>query len=233
LVLGFSTSLYSQTDQLDALLEAGHFKQVARSIDVTKTSDAETLYLLSNLKQAFGKTDEAVQYAERAVKADPNRAKYHLQLAGALSDQAEKAGFFKKLSFARRIRSELETGVKLEPKNTDCLMGMMMFYQQAPSIVGGSKDKAKQLAKEIGQIDTSKGYLAQAQLVQRNEDKEKLEGFYLSAVKADPKSVEALVALARFYASDAQEKYNQAKTYTKQAMAIDHIRTGPYISQKH
>lgn len=203
--LGFSASLCSQTDQIEALIESGHFKQLAWSIDITKTSDAETLYLLSIFKEAFGKTDEAVQYADRAVKADPNRAKYHLQLAGALSDQAETASLFKKLSLAGRIRSELETSMKLEPRNTDCLMGMMMFYQQAPSIVGGSKNKAKQLAKEIGELDTSKGYLAQAQLARKNKDKQKLEGLYLSAIKADPKSVEALIALGRFYALNAQK----------------------------
>jgi tetratricopeptide (TPR) repeat protein len=229
LTLCFPSSLCSQTDKFDALIEAGHFKQVARSIDVTKTSDAETLYLLSNLKQAFGKTDEAVQYAERAVKADPNRAKYHLQLAGVLSDQAEKASLFKKISLAGRIRSELETSLKLEPKNTDCLMGMMMFYQNAPGIAGGSKDKAKQLAEEIGRIDASKGFLAQAQLAQGNNEKDKLEGLYLSALKADPASFEALLALANYYTSDAQKKYEKAETYAKQAIAIDHSRTGPYV----
>jgi tetratricopeptide (TPR) repeat protein len=229
LTLCFPSSLCSQTDKFDALIEAGHFKQVARSIDVTKTSDAETLYLLSNLKQAFGKTDEAVQYAERAVKADPNRAKYHLQLAGVLSDQAEKASLFKKISLAGRIRSELETSIKLEPKNTDCLAGMMMFYQNAPGIAGGSKDKAKQLAEEIGRIDASKGFLAQAQLAQGNNEKDKLEGLYLSALKADPASFEALLALANYYTSDAQKKYEKAETYAKQAIAIDHSRTGPYV----
>ena len=220
---------FSQTDKFDSLLEAGHFKQVERSLDISKSRDAETLYLLSNIKQAFGKTDEAVDYAEKAVKADPNRAKYHLQLAGALSDQADKVSLFKKISLAGRIRSELETSIKLEPKNTDCLMGMMMFYEEAPGIAGGSKDKARQMAEEIGRIDASKGYLAQARLARRNNEKDKLEGLFLNAVKADPTSVEALMMLANYYASDAEKKYDQAETYAKQAIAIDRSRTGPYI----
>ena len=58
---------FSQDDKLDALLEAGHFKQVARALDPSRSHDAETLYLLSNVKQGFGKTDEAVQLAEAAV----------------------------------------------------------------------------------------------------------------------------------------------------------------------
>ena len=218
----------AQADKFDALIDAGHFKQVSRLIDSSKISDAETLYLLSNIKQAFGKTDEALQYAERAVKADPNRAKYHLQLADVLSDQAGKASFFKKISLAGRIKSELETAIKLEPKNTDCLMGMMLYYEEAPGIAGGGKDKAQQMAEEIGRIDASKGYLAQARLASDNKEKDKLEGLYLNAVKADPTSVEALMALASFYASDAQKKYDEAEKYARQALELDRTRTPAY-----
>src|SRR6185312_12076285 len=78
-------SAAGQTD-LDALIEAGHFKQVERALDASKSRDPETLYLLSKVKQSFGKTNEAVSLAEQAVKADPNKAKYHLQLADVLSD---------------------------------------------------------------------------------------------------------------------------------------------------
>ena len=220
---------FSQNDKLDALLEEGHFKQVARAIDPNKSNDPETLYFLSNIKQSFGKTDEAVKLAEEAVKADPGKAKYHLQLAGTLSDEAEKVGMFKKLSLASRIHSELETAVKLEPKNTDCLFGLMMFYQAAPGIAGGSKDKARQVAEQIGQIDQSKGYLAQARLALGNNEKDKVEDLYLKAVKADPKNFEALMALASYYASDAQKKYDAAEQYARQAIHVDRSRTGPYV----
>lgn len=219
---------HPQNDKLDALIEAGHFKEVARALDPSKSHDPETLYLLSNIKQSFGKTDEAVQLAEGAVKADPNKAKYHLQLADTLSDQADKPSFFKKISIAGRIRSELETAVKLEPKNTDCLLGMMMFYEGAPGIAGGSKDKARQTADEIGRIDASKGYLAQARLALSNNQKDKVEGLYLDAVKADPKNFEALMALASYYASDAQKKYDLAEQYARQAIDLDRTRSAPY-----
>jgi len=224
-----SSLAHTQNGNLDALIEAGHFKQVARALEPTKAHDPETLYLLSNVKQAFGKTEEAVHYAEEAVRADPSRAKYHLQLASTLSDEAEKAGMFKKMSLAGRIRSELETAVKLEPKNTDCLMGMMIFYEQAPGIAGGSKDKARKTAEEIGRIDASKGFLAQARLARDNKENDKLEGLYLNAVKADPKSIEALLALAGFYASDAQKKYDDAARYAQQALALDRTRAAPYV----
>jgi tetratricopeptide (TPR) repeat protein len=220
---------FSQDDKLDALLEAGHFKQVARALDPANSHDAEALYLLSNVKQGFGKTDDAVRLAEAAVKIDPSKAKYHLQLAGALSDQADKVNVFKKISLAGRIRSELETAIKLDPKNTDCLFGMMMFYEAAPSIAGGSKEKARQTADEIAHIDVSKGYLAQARLARGNNQKDQIEGLYLKAVKADPTSFEALMALANYYASDEKKKYDLADKYAEQALKLDASRAGPYV----
>ena len=229
IVLALSACASSQTGKLDALLEEGHFKQAAKLISGSKDQDAETLYLLSKLKQGFRKHDEALQLAEAAVKANPNKASYHLQLASVLSDDINNAGFFKKMSLARRVRSELETALKLEPRNTDCLFGMMMYYEQAPGIAGGGKDKAHQVAEEIGQIDASMGYLAQAQLAREEKQIDKLEGLYLNAVKADPKNFEALIALASFYASDAQKKYELADKYARQALDLDQTRIGPYI----
>jgi tetratricopeptide (TPR) repeat protein len=227
LAFTFTSPAFTQADSFDALIDAGHFKQIVRLI-AGKQNDAEILYLLSNVKQAFGKTDEALQYAQQAVKTDPNRAKYHLQLADVLSDQADKASLFKKLSLASRIKSELETGVRLEPKNTDCLMGMMLYYEKAPGIAGGGKAKAQHMAEDIGRIDASKGYLAQAQLARESNEKDKLEDLYLNALKADPRSFDALMALAAFYASDAQKKYDDADKYVRQALEIDRTRTAPY-----
>lgn len=225
LLLGSATA---QTD-LDSLIEAGHFKQVERALDAGKSHDAEALYLRSKIKQGFGKTDEAVSLAEQAVKADPNKAKYHLQLADVLSDQAQTAGMFKKISLAGRIHSELDTAVRLEPKNPDCLFGLMLFYQEAPGIAGGSKQKAQQEAEEIGRIDASRGYLAQARLARANKQNDKLEELYLDAVKADPKSIAALTSLASFYASDAQKKYDLADHYAQQALDLDKTQIGPYL----
>ena len=159
-----SVNVFSQTDKLDKLLETGHFKAVARTLAASTTENPESLYLLSKIKQAFRKHDEALQLAQAAVKANPNEAAYHLQLASVLGDEIDHAGLFKKMSLGSRIRSELESAIKLEPRNPDCLFGMMLYDEQAPAVAGGGKDKALKMAEEIGRIDASKGYLAQARL---------------------------------------------------------------------
>src|SRR5436305_6999070 len=219
---------FTQSSKLDELLDAGHYKQVRRTLDSSKNQDAETLYLLSKIKGAFHEHDEALRLAEAAVKANPNKAAYHLQLADVLSQDIDKVSLFKKMSLGSRIHSEIETAYKLEPKNTDCMWGMMRYYEQAPGIAGGSKEKAHQMAEEIGRINASTGYMAQAELARTEKQTEKLEELYLNAVKADPKNISALVSLAGFYGSDAQKKYDLAERYAKQALDLDPSRTAPY-----
>jgi tetratricopeptide (TPR) repeat protein len=226
-VLAFSSAAFAQSGDPEALIKAGHFKEVERLV-AGKSQNAETLYLMAVVKDAFRKPEEALPLAEGAVKADPGKARYHLELAGLLGQQAEKASMFRKISLAGRIRSELETALKLEPKNVDCLEGMMQYYIEAPGIAGGSKDKAREMAEEIGRVDPSMGYLAQAEIARSNKESDKLEQLYLSAIKANPKNIEALVAMSQFYASDAEKKYDEAEKYVKQAMDADRTVTASY-----
>ena len=200
-----STCMFSQNGDVTPPL-ADQFEQVARVISGSSDQQAEVLYLQSKIKQNFGEHADALRFAERSVMANPKQAAYHLQLASVLSEELKDARLFRKISLAKRVHSELETALKLEPKNPDCLLGMMMYYEQAPGVLGGSKDKAHHLAEQIGRIDLSKGYLAEAQLARMEKRTNGLGDLYLNAVKADPTSFDALVSLASFYASDVQKK---------------------------
>jgi len=229
LIAVWSTLAFAQTGKLDPRLEEGHVKQVAWALLDSKDREAEALYFLSKLQQGYQKHDEALRLAEAAVKASPNKAAYHLQVASVLSDEISQASFFKKMSLARRVHSELETAMKLEPRNTDCLFGLMKYYEQAPGIAGGGRDKARHLADEIGRMDPSMGYLAQAELARQQKQTDKLEELYLSAVRANPKNFVALISLAGFYASEAQKKYELAEKYALQAVGVDRTRIAPYL----
>jgi tetratricopeptide (TPR) repeat protein len=189
-------------------------RQFARAISPSNDQQAEILYFQSRIKQRFGYHNAARQLAEAAVETNPKKAAYRLQLASVLSDELNKASFFKKMSIVKRIRRQLDSAVKLEPRNPDCLFGMMMYYEQAPGVLGGGKNKAHQLAEQIGRINRSEGYLAEAQLAQMENRSGELEDLYLKAVEADPISFDALASLAGFYGSEAQKKkYELANKY--------------------
>ena len=218
LALSFSSPAFSQTDKPPVTLQSGRLQQVESSIDPAKSHNPDALYYLSKLKQALHKTDEAVDLAETAVRLDHTQAKYHLQLAQVLSDKINHVGILKKISLAARIHSEFETAVKLEPENTECLLGLMMFYQSAPAMVGGNKGKAQKIARQISGIDESMGYLAQAQLASAGHHKDEAEGLYWRALKANPGNLDTVFALASYYASSAQKRYDSHESYSEQAL---------------
>ena len=195
----------SQSGNFSNALER-QFELLAKTILGSTYEDGDILYFQSRMKQAGGEHNDAILLAEEAIKANPRKAAYRLQLASVLSDELTNAGFFKKMSLAKRVRVQLDTALKLEPNNPDCLFGMMLYYERAPGMLGGSKEKAHQLAEQIGRMDASEGYLAQAQLARLEGKSGELEGLYLSAVKADPKNYDAVAALVSFYASEGQKK---------------------------
>jgi len=200
-----SNSAYSQNGNI-AHPQEGYLGRLIHAVSRDNDSRPEILHFQSRFQQSLGDHNQALQLAEAAVKANPRNAGYHLQLARVLSDETNTAKLFRKIWLAKRIRAELETALKLEPANPNCLFGMMMYYEQAPAIVGGSRERAHQLANQIATIDRSKGYLAQAQLAGTEKTTVDLEDLYLKAFQADPTSFDALGALAGFYVSEAQKK---------------------------
>lgn len=217
----------------EALMESGHWKRV-RAIAEPRVranpNDAQAAYLLSRARLAFGKTDEALKLAEKAVALDGNNSSYHLQLARVTGLMARSAGLFGGWSLASRFRKETEAAISLDPKNVDAKFALMEFSLQAPAIAGGDKDRARALAEEILRLDPARGYLAQARIAEAEKETAKLEGLYGKAVEANPASYPAELALAGFYSSDAQGKYDLAEKHARAAMKLDPGRAGAYAA---
>ena len=205
IVLLTSTCAFAQNGNQPAGQEA-RFWDWASLISSDNDQQTQIRYLQSKIKQRLGDHEEALQLAEAAVRANPKKAAYRLQLARVLSDEINSASLFQKISIAKRVDAQLDIAMKLEPGNPDCLFGKMIYYEQAPGILGGGKNKAHRLAEQIGRINPSKGYLAEAQLARMEKRTGELEALYLKAVEADPTSFDALAALAGFYGSQGQEK---------------------------
>ncbi len=106
----------------------------------------------------------------------------------------------------------------------------MDFYREAPGIMGDDKKKTAEMAEQIARINATRGYLARAELIQNEKEKDqaKLEELYRKAVEADPRSYEAQMTLAFFYGSDAQKKYDLAEKHTREALKLDPGRAGAY-----
>ena len=214
-----------------ALMEAGHWKRARAQVMPrvqANPNDAESAYLLSRVKQAFGDFEGALRSAEKSVELNGNNAEYHANLADICGEMAGTAGMFKGLSLARRFRKEAEAAIAIDSKNIDAREGLVEFYLEAPGIAGGDKQKARAIAEEIVKIDPSRGYMMRARIAQNEKDLAKQEAALLDAVKANPNHYSAQVRLAEFYLSDKVNKPDQAEKAAHEAVKVDAGRANAY-----
>src|SRR5256885_16222220 len=98
-------ALQAQTPVHD-LIEKGHYKRARAAAEAKykeTPNDAETLCLMSIVRQEFGRVDEAEKFAERAVALNPKEARYHFQLSEVVGQKAQKAGVLKQIGLGRQF----------------------------------------------------------------------------------------------------------------------------------
>lgn len=224
----------TRPDSLSNLIEQGHYKRAEsalRSLLQQNPGDPAANYLMSKVHIAFRRYDEAISCAEKAVSADSNRPEYHAQLAEALGSKTgdPKAGMFQKLSLAKRMRQEAELTLKSDPKNSDANSDLLDFFLDAPGMAGGSKDKARELAAHVTQIDPAQGYLLQIHFARHEKQPGEIEHLYQQAVQAAPNDYAAHIGLANFYLNQEKPRLLEAEQFARESLKIDPQRTAAYV----
>lgn len=152
--------------------------------------------------------EKAAEWFERAIKIDDKSAAHHLWLANAIGSRAERASKIKQPFLARRIKSEFERAAQLDPTSIDAHHGLIQFYSQAPGIMGGSMDKAKDEAREIEKLNAWRGHTEMGSLLERDKDVAGAEKEFTAALAAAPDTNGAYTALASFYRR--QKRWSEA-----------------------
>ncbi|HEV8202041.1 MAG TPA: tetratricopeptide repeat protein [Candidatus Polarisedimenticolia bacterium] len=214
-------------------IEQGHFRraEVLLRAPLQKTpADPQMNFLMSRVDLAFRRLDDAVAHAEKAVAADGANASYHGQLAEALGAQTDDPdrGMFDKLSLAKRVRKEAEAALALDPKNESANSVLLTFYLEAPGIAGGSKDKAKELADRVTQLDPAQGYQLQMEIARKEQRMTDLEPLARKAFEAGSNSFRANLNFAGFNLSRTPPDPVAGEKHARAAMKLDAQRIGPY-----
>jgi tetratricopeptide (TPR) repeat protein len=178
----------------------------AQALIAKNASDDVALHCMGRVYVEMDKAGDAAGWFEKAIKANDKVSVHHLWLGNALGDQAQHANKLKLPFLARRVKSEFEKAVELDPTSIDGRHGMIQFYAQAPGVMGGSLDKAKEQAREIEKLNAMRGHVEMAQLLE-NKDKDLVgaEREYTAAMTAAPDTVFGYNNLASFYRR--QKKY--------------------------
>ena len=183
----------------------------AQALINKNASDDAALHCMGRIFSAMDKSGEAGEWFEKAIKANEKVSIHHLWLGNALGDQAQHANKLKQPFLARRVKTEFERAVELDPTSFDARHGLIQFYSQAPGVMGGSLDKAKEQAREIEKLNAMRGHLEMAQLLEgKDKDLAGAEREFTAALTAAPDSTFAYNGLAQFYRR--QKKYADAIT---------------------
>ena len=186
----------------EVLLASGKVDDAVASLRdrVSKAEgDAEAHHLLSRAYLALGELDDAIRSGEKATSLAPNNAKYHLWLGRAYGQKAEKANFLTATGYAKKLKTEFERAVALQPDDIDARSDLFEFYLEAPGIVGGGKDKAKAMAEEIAKRDAAQAHWSNARIAEKDKDFARAEEEYKAAITKGGGRADRWLNLASFY----------------------------------
>jgi len=210
LLLAFLTSaLQAETPAETArrLFEAKRYPEarvVIEKIAAAEPNNAEAQFYLGVLAEMRGDLDEAVAHLERATALTPANSNYVLELGGAYGQAAQKAGLFSKFGLAKKCQAALEKAVALDPDNLDARNGLLSYYRQAPSIIGGGIAKAYEQAAEIRKRDPLMGANVLGQIYLDDKKPDEAFALYEATLRTAPDDYGLLYAIGRAAAQTGQ-----------------------------
>ncbi len=161
-------------------------------------TDAESYNLLCRAYFMLEDWDHAVAACERARNLDPQNGLYQLWLGRAYGEKADRVGFLSAAGMAKKVRVAFERAVELDPQNWEARTDLAEFYLEAPGIVGGGKDKARQQADALMPLNPAMAHWVQARIAEKEKDAVTAEREYRGMVAASHSETRALLDFALF-----------------------------------
>ena len=203
--LFFFCNLASATEpEAMSLLQNGKATQALQILNARiqkDANDAQAYNLMARVYFQLEHWDEAIRAAERSIALAPQVSEYHQWLARAAGEKAEAAGPVSAFNLVRKVKSEFEKAVALDPegKNLSARVDLAEFYIEAPSIMGGDKSKARHIAEFVQQHDPAVSHYILAKLEEKQNAKDRAEQEYHAAIEASGNMAKYWVMLGSFY----------------------------------
>ena len=184
------------------LLAAGRVDEAISTLSGrinSSPNDAASYNFLCRAYFAVNNWDRAISACEKAVSLEPNNSDFHLWLGRAYGEKADSVSFFSAAGFAKKVRTEFEKAVALNPRSAAARTDLAEFYLEAPGIVGGGQDKARAQADALASLNPAKAHWVNARLAEKNKDNDTAEKEYRGAIDASHGGANAWLNLAGFY----------------------------------
>jgi len=182
--------------------------------------DASAAYYLGRIELEGNDADKAVEWFERAVRMNPKSSLYYDWLGRAYGTQAQHANRFRLPFLARKTKNAWETALALDPDNLDVRDDLIIYYTRVPGILGGNKEKAREMALEIKKRNPYRGSIAATSLCAADNDTLCIVRGLQEMMITYPDSAGVYAGLAVFYAN--QKQFDKAF-----AVLDERLRTKP------
>jgi tetratricopeptide (TPR) repeat protein len=180
----------------------------AQKVTASNPRDADAQELLCLLHGSVDQYDEAISACEAAHNVQPGNANYTLQLARAYGAKADHAGALTGMRMVGRIRENFEAAARQYPHNVDALSDLGEFYVNAPGIVGGGLDRARQLVAQLQPVSPARAARLEGMIDAKAGDSTAADAAYAREL-AVGHSAEAYVDLANYHRR--RKLYDQAE----------------------
>ena len=186
-------------DQARQHFEAGRYGEAADLLNARleyAPPDAAAYFWLGRSRFELRDYAGAIAALERGVQLNPDDSEYHRWLGRIYGEEADRK---RSLSLAGRVRRQFENAVRLGPKNFAARRDLLEYYLEAPWILGGGDDKARQQVTAITALDSIEGHAAYAAYLAHRSDYSQAAAEYRAAVNARPARIDSCFEAAEFF----------------------------------
>lgn len=163
--------------------------------------------------------DEAIEAAQAWTEAEPNSADAWYMLGRTNGNKATRVNMFSAAGLAGDSREAYEKAVELDPGHVRARYDLIQFYMMAPGFMGGSEDKAAEMAAALEQLDAVWGHIGRAYIALRGKDNEAAARHYEAVLALDPVHPQALNTLISLLIG--AERLDDARAVAARALEHD------------
>ena len=204
------------------LFEAGKLDEAEKIFKRTLDSDpgdGEAAFYLGRVSFEKRKWDDAIDYFKKATEIAATSSEYFRWYGEANIAKLQTVSFLSKKKFANRAREAWIKAVDLDPANIDARESLAGYYMEAPSIVGGSDDKALEQIEAIIALDPAVGHREKGAFYVKKERWDDAAAEYQLLIDMDPAEPGGYYRLGMMYQS--AKRWDDAFAELERTLELD------------
>jgi Tfp pilus assembly protein PilF len=178
-------------------IASGNIDELIRTL--SNRTDPASLNMLSRAYYAIEQWDSAIKNGEKAVNQAVNSAEFHWWLGRQYGEKAASVNPLSAASLAGKTRNQFELAVKLDPTHVQAQADLAEYYVEAPSIMGGGLDKAREQASLVSKYDAAASHWILFKIAEKDKHYDEAEQQLQAAIKVARNPAQYWMNLASFY----------------------------------